>query len=101
MAKSIFHLLRSTKPQERNSSRLLEVRFLIPHPFFSLCMKAHCEWLSVTVWQPFISWLSYIFEKKQDPPTSVKEQLLSDCKRRDLICTLALSPITCVFASSQ
>lgn len=64
-------------------------------------MKTHGERLSVSVRQTSISWLSRIFAEKQDPSTSVKEQLLNDCKRKDLICALALSPITCVFASSQ
>lgn len=49
-----------------------------------------------------ISRLSCISEeKKQDLSTSVKEQLLATAEEGDLICALALSPVTCVIASSQ
>ena len=65
------------------------------------CMRTCSERFSVRVKRTFISRLSRIFEEKQDPATSVRKQLFTDHKRRALICALALSPITCVFASSQ
>lgn len=107
MAKSSFPLVfsglqghRRGIPQDcwRSDFRLFFSPFLSSH---RVCMKTHGERLSVSVRQTSISWLSRIFAEKQDPSTSVKEQLSSDRKRGDLICALALSPITCVFASSQ
>lgn len=43
-----------------------------------VCMKTFGERLSVNVQQTSISWLSRIFEEKQESSTSVKEQLFSD-----------------------
>lgn len=74
--------------------------FFLLHSSLHVCMKTYGKRLFVSVRQTFISRLSRIFEEKQDPSTSVKEQRFSDRESRDLICTLALSPVTCVSASS-
>lgn len=85
-------LRRSTRPQERNSSKLLEVRFQVfssLHMFVRLEVKGFLLVWGRLQFHGFAAW--------------GKTRPFHICKRRRgfHLCFLSLSPVTCVIASFQ
>ena len=103
---NVLCTLRCTRPQEKNSSRSLEVRFqgfFFLSPPLTPCLHGDVWWKAFFLVRTRLLFHGFLetLRKNKTLPHLLKSCSLVTIKEGDLICALVLSPVTCVVASSQ